>query len=124
GLHVAAREGDLGAASLEPRDRVPLDRHLCGIELREGLLENRSRALEIAAGLAREARSVGRLGQRSRPTYLSREDERLFAGCKRTWVAAREQADRERVGRPPPIHPAAARSSRSHGFFCHLTGAR
>jgi chaperonin GroEL len=66
-----------------------LDRHSRGVELREGLLEHRACALEIAARLTRKARCMRRFSKCAGTAYLSGEEQRLFRGSERTGVAAR-----------------------------------
>src|SRR5205807_9824267 len=120
---VAACEGHLGTACLEPSDCVALDRHPRGIELRERFLEHGSRAFEIAARLTRRARGMGGLREGAGAAYLPGEDQRLFGGGERPRIVAREEADGEGVRGLPAIHPATARTSRRDGFFRDLASA-
>jgi hypothetical protein len=53
---VPTRQGDLTPPRLEPSDDLTLHSHLRGIELREGLVEDSLRGLEVATLLPRSAR--------------------------------------------------------------------
>ena len=47
-FEITARQCDLCAACLEPRDRIALGRHPRGVELRKRVLEHGSRAIEVS----------------------------------------------------------------------------
>src|SRR5439155_23774504 len=102
-VQVAARQGHLRAARLEPGDHVTLNGHARSVELREGLIEHRLRTIEVAARLTRPACGVGRLCQRTRATYFSRQSKRLFPRRERPRIVVRQQANRLGMSCPPAI---------------------